>query len=191
MGGGAEAGVAGARLERHPPATSRIARGFDQPLVWVVLALLAFGLVMVYSASRSRCPTTRSSRATRPRYFLSRHALSLAVAFVAHWRWCRCRSSVGALGALALRRAWCCWWLVLVPGIGKGVNGARRWIPLGLMNFQPSELAKLAIALYAASYMVRKMDVKENFFQAVCRWRWRWASSACCCWPSPTWAPSW
>ena len=54
-----------------------------------------------------------------------------------------------------------------MPFIGKGVNGARRWIPLGLMNFQPSELAKLAIAMYAASYMVRKMDVKENFMQAV------------------------
>jgi len=56
---------------------------------------------------------------------------------------------------------------VLVPGIGKGVNGARRWIPIGVMNFQPSELAKLAMALYAAGYMVRKMDIKENFWRAV------------------------
>jgi hypothetical protein len=55
--------------------------------------------------------------------------------------------------------------VVLMPGHRQGVNGARRWLPLGRMNFQPSELAKLAIALYAASYMVRKMDVKENFFQ--------------------------
>jgi cell division protein FtsW len=57
--------------------------------------------------------------------------------------------------------------VVLVPFIGKGVNGARRWIPLGIMNFQPSELAKLGIALYAASYMVRKMDTREDFFHAV------------------------
>ncbi|HEX3142198.1 MAG TPA: putative lipid II flippase FtsW, partial [Rhizobacter sp.] len=57
--------------------------------------------------------------------------------------------------------------LVLIPHVGKGVNGARRWIPLGFTNFQPSELAKLAIALYAANYMVRKMEVKENFFRAV------------------------
>ena len=56
---------------------------------------------------------------------------------------------------------------MLVPFVGKGVNGARRWIPLGIMNFQPSELAKLAMAMYAAGYMVRKMDVKENFFRAV------------------------
>ncbi|MBN4663919.1 FtsW/RodA/SpoVE family cell cycle protein, partial [Escherichia coli] len=57
--------------------------------------------------------------------------------------------------------------VVLVPFIGKGVNGARRWIPLGILNFQPSELAKLAVALYAADYMVRRMEVKERFFRAV------------------------
>ena len=57
--------------------------------------------------------------------------------------------------------------LVLIPFIGKGVNGARRWIPMGIMSFQPSELAKLAIAMYAAGYMVRRMDVKENFVRAV------------------------
>jgi cell division protein FtsW len=57
--------------------------------------------------------------------------------------------------------------LVLVPFIGKGVNGARRWISFGIMNFQPSELAKLATIIYAADYMVRKMEVKEHFFRAV------------------------
>ena len=57
--------------------------------------------------------------------------------------------------------------LVLIPGVGKVVYGARRWLPLGIMNFQPSELAKLAIVLYASDYMVRKMDVKERFVQAV------------------------
>jgi cell division protein FtsW len=57
--------------------------------------------------------------------------------------------------------------LILVLFVGKGVNGAKRWISLGFMNFQPSELAKLAVLLYAADYMVRKMDVKEHFFRAV------------------------
>jgi cell division protein FtsW len=57
--------------------------------------------------------------------------------------------------------------LVLVPFIGKGVNGARRWISLGVMNFQPSELAKLAVVLYAANFMVRKIEVKESFSRAV------------------------
>jgi len=54
-----------------------------------------------------------------------------------------------------------------VPFIGKGVNGARRWIALGILNFQPSELAKFAVLLYASDYMVRKMEVKERFFRAV------------------------
>ena len=48
--------------------------------------------------------------------------------------------------------------IVLVPFVGKGVNGARRWIPLGVMNFQPSELMKLAVVLYAANYTVRKQE---------------------------------
>jgi cell division protein FtsW len=57
--------------------------------------------------------------------------------------------------------------LVLLPFIGKVVNFSRRWIPLGFMNFQPSELAKLAIAMYAANYMLRRMDTRERFFRAV------------------------
>jgi cell division protein FtsW len=57
--------------------------------------------------------------------------------------------------------------LVLVPHIGKVVYGARRWIALGPFSFQPSELVKFTILLYAADYMVRKMDVKERFFRAV------------------------
>jgi cell division protein FtsW len=57
--------------------------------------------------------------------------------------------------------------VVLVPHLGKGVNGARRWLALGPISFQPSELVKLSVLLYAANYMVRKMDVKERFFRAV------------------------
>jgi cell division protein FtsW len=56
---------------------------------------------------------------------------------------------------------------VLIPHIGKVVYGARRWIALGPFSFQPSELAKFAVLLYAADYMVRKMEVKERFFRAV------------------------
>jgi len=57
--------------------------------------------------------------------------------------------------------------LVLIPHVGKVVYGARRWIGVGSMSFQPSELAKFTVLLYAADYMVRKMDVKERFFHAV------------------------
>lgn len=148
-------------------ASSQRVSGIDQAMVWVVLALLALGLVMVYSASVALPDNPKFARYA-PTHFLSRHALALAIAFVA------------SLAVLQVPiRVWERWapWVfvaslallivVLVPFIGKGVNGARRWIPLGIMNFQPSELAKLGIALYAASYMVRKMDTRENFFHAV------------------------
>jgi cell division protein FtsW len=147
-------------------ASQRVS-GMDQAMVWVVLSLIALGLVMVYSASVALPDNPKFARYA-PTHFLSRHALALAIAFVA------------ALAVLQVPiRVWERWapWvfvaslvllvIVLVPFIGKGVNGARRWIPLGVMNFQPSELAKLGIALYAASYMVRKMDTRENFFHAV------------------------
>jgi cell division protein FtsW len=140
---------------------------FDHALVLVVLALVAFGLVMVYSASVALPDNPKFARYSAT-FFLSRHLLSigiglvcaLAVAQVPVTFWERHASLVFLL-ALVLLVA------VLIPGIGKVVNFSRRWIPLGVMNFQPSEFAKLAIAMYAASYMVRKMDVKENFVQAV------------------------
>ena len=56
---------------------------------------------------------------------------------------------------------------MLIPGVGTSVNGARRWLSLGLMNFQPSELAKFAMLMYAADYMERRMALKERFFRAV------------------------
>ena len=141
--------------------------GFDQALVWITVALLMWGLVMVYSASVAMPDNPKFARYAHT-HFLLRHMLSLVVAVV--------------MAVLAFQMPVAVWeklapWLfiaslvllmlVLVPFIGKGVNGARRWISLGFMNFQPSELAKFATVLYAADYMVRKMDVKERFFRAV------------------------
>ncbi len=142
-------------------------RGFDQPLVWVVVALLLWGMVMVYSASIAMPDNPKFAKYTHT-YFLVRHAMWVLTAFV------------GALIAFQVPVA--TWeksapWLfvaslvlliaVLIPGVGKVVYGARRWISLGPFSFQPSELAKFAVLLYAADYMVRKMDVKERFFRAV------------------------
>lgn len=141
--------------------------GFDQPLAWVVAGLLALGLVMVYSASVALHDNPKFA-SYPPTYFLARQALFIGVGFVA--------ALVTLSIPIAVWEKWAPWLfaaslalliVVLVPFIGKGVNGARRWIPLGFMSFQPSELAKLAMAMYAASYMVRKMDVKERFFKAV------------------------
>ena len=141
--------------------------GFDQSLIWVCVALLAWGLVMVYSASIALPDNPRFGRYS-PNYFVFRHAMWIGIAFVA------------ALIAFQVRMDW--WekaapWLfvvslalliaVLIPHVGSVVNGARRWIALGPMSFQPSEVAKITVLLYAADYMVRKMEVKERFFRAV------------------------
>jgi cell division protein FtsW len=142
-------------------------RGFDQPLVWVVAALLLWGTVMVYSASIAMPDNPRFSNYTHT-HFLVRHVVSIGVAFVAALiafqipvqTWEKVAPWLFIVSLVLLIA-------VLVPFIGKGVNGARRWIALGILNFQPSELAKFAVLLYAADYMVRKMEVKERFFRAV------------------------
>lgn len=141
--------------------------GFDQPLVWVTVALLAWGLVMVYSASIAMPENPRFAKYTHS-YFLVRHAAWLVLAFVAAllafqvpiatWEKSARWLFVASLVLLVV---------VLIPYVGKVVYGARRWIALGPLSFQPSELAKFTVLLYAADYMVRKMEVKERFFRAV------------------------
>lgn len=141
--------------------------GFDQALVWVTVALLAWGLVMVYSASIAMPENPKFARYTH-NHFLVRHMASVAIAFAAALiafqlplsAWEKAAPWLFVVSLLLLI-------VVLIPHVGKGVNGAKRWIPLGITGFQPSELAKLAVLLYASDYMVRKMEVKERFFRAV------------------------
>ena len=157
-------GGADYRSTRSTPAA---VLGFDQALLWVVLALLAWGLVMVYSASIAMPDNPRFGKIAST-HFLMRHVFALIVGFV--------------VALLAFQVSMATWervapWLfvvsivllvaVLIPHVGTVVNGARRWLSLGNMNFQPSELAKFAVLIYASDYMVRKMDVKERFFRAV------------------------
>jgi cell division protein FtsW len=141
------------------------AHGFDLMLVWVIVCLLSLSLVMVYSASIALPDSPRFARYS-PAFFFVRQLFAVGVGLGAalvvlqlpmkFWE----RATPWLLGlTLAL--------LVIVLVVGKGINGARRWLPLGVMNFQPSELAKFAIALYGASYMVRKLEQRENFWKSV------------------------
>ena len=152
---------------RTTPARPAQALGLDQALIWVVIGLLAWGLLMVYSASIAMPDNPRFGK-IEPYHFVLRHGIALGVGFVGALlafqvsmkTWERIAPKLFLL-ALVLMVA------VLVPGIGVVVNGARRWISLGIMNFQPSELAKFGVLIYAADYMVRRMEVKEKFFRAV------------------------
>ena len=153
----------GARVNGRPARMQSV----DQALVWVVVALLLWGMVMVYSASIAMPDNPRFSRYSHT-HFLTRHVISMAVgcimallAFQVRMEtWEKVARPLFVFSLILLA-------VVLIPFIGKGVNGARRWISFGIMNFQPSELAKLATIIYAANYMVRKMEVKEKFFKAV------------------------
>lgn len=142
-------------------ARSRM-KEYDQPLVFVVLFLLLFGMVMVYSASVA-LPDSNKYAAYSQYYFLIRQAIFILLGLL--------------LGLAAFRvkiDQWQAWapkfyvvtlillTLVLIPGIGKGVNGAHRWLSFKIFNLQPSELMKLVIVIYAADFTVRKQEVMHR-----------------------------
>jgi cell division protein FtsW len=135
---------------------------YDKPLVWVALSLMLLGMVMVYSASIA-LPESTKYGGYKHTHFLMRQAVFIGIALV--------------LGIIAFRVPIDIWRraapylflatlvllvLVLVPGIGRDVNGAKRWLPFKIFNIQPSEVMKLIIVLYAADYTVRKQEVMHR-----------------------------
>ncbi len=136
---------------------------YDRVLAWLTLLMLALGLVMVYSASIAIAEASRIT-GHQPTYYLVRHgafiAVSLALAVIAFQiplrGWQVLAPYLFMLGLALLA-------LVLVPGIGREVNGAQRWLSLYFFNLQPSELMKLAVVIYAADYTVRKAAYTHSF----------------------------
>jgi len=168
---GAAEGVLPVNLGSYDYAKNASTQGkiqnIDQAMVWVVVTLLMWGMIMVYSATIAMPDNPKFARYSQT-HFLMRHIISILIGFgvallvfqipLEIWEKNARPLFIFALILLAL---------VLVPFIGKGVNGARRWISFGVFTFQPSEFAKLAVIIYASDYMVRKMEVKERFFRAV------------------------
>jgi cell division protein FtsW len=144
---------------RAPKPTAEL----DFSLLWLVLGLMAIGLVMVYSASIAIAEAARYT-GHNGEYYLIRQGIFIVLgvgagiaAFQVPMRvWQQAAPYLFLAGLLLLV-------VVLIPGIGREVNGSRRWIPLGFANLQPSELMKLLAVLYAADYTARKSAVMDDF----------------------------
>jgi cell division protein FtsW len=148
-------------------APRRMPAEVDLTLLWSGLILLLIGMVMVYSASIAIAEAGRAT-GNHPAYYLVRQGVFLTVGLIAAGlsfqvplsAWQKIAPWLFVAGFVLLA-------LVLIPGIGRDVNGARRWLPMGFFNPQPSELMKLFAVLYAADYTVRKMphmhDLKKAF----------------------------
>jgi len=92
---------------------------------------------------------------------------------------------------MLLLASFCLLVLVMVPGFGVQVNGARRWFAAGPIQFQPSELMKLALVLYVARYLADHPKRMRGFARRWPPWRSWPHRPACWSWPSPTLEPPW
>jgi cell division protein FtsW len=136
---------------------------FDPVIMWLAAALLGLGVVMVYSASIAIAEAAIYSGG-QSHYYLLRHVIALALVIV-----------VAVVIVQVPMRSWqiaapylfmacvALLFVVLIPGVGREVNGSQRWLGYGGISFQPSELAKLFVVLYAADYTVRKAAHMASF----------------------------
>lgn len=143
------------------PARLRTELKLDPALLLIVTTLLLGGFVILASASI----TVSDNVAGEPFFYVQRQLLAAVIGIAAAtfclyvpMRVWRSLSPIMLLGAIALLS------LVLVPGIGYEVNGARRWIRLGVINLQVSEPARLCLLMYLAGYVVRQQKtLRESF----------------------------
>jgi cell division protein FtsW len=135
---------------------ARVEPDFDPTVIWLAAAMLGLGIVMVYSASIAIAEAAKFTNG-QVQYYLVRHLIAVGV---------------GVVGAIAVVQVPMRYWqlaapylfaisvallvIVLIPGVGREVNGSQRWLGYGALRLQPSELAKLFVVIYAADYTVRK-----------------------------------
>ena len=138
------------------------AASYDQMLLWVTFIMLGLGLVMVYSASIAMAEADKAV-GHQSTYFLVRQAIFIVIGLVAGFvtfqvpvTWWQKMAPYLFLTGLALLV------LVLIPHVGRNVNGSQRWLSLVVINLQPSELMKLFSAMYVADYAVRKAPQMDS-----------------------------
>lgn len=164
-------GGAGELVQSYQPHYAGPKRAYLQPsldtgVMYLVAMLLLFGLVMVYSASIGMPESTLFAKFT-PTHFLIRQAAYIAVSVGMAWvafqiplaQWQKYSPHIFVLAIVLL--------LIVLTPLGKASNNARRWIPFFSFSLQPSELMKLAVILFTASYCVRKQHLITHFKQGM------------------------
>ena len=135
----------------------------DYILLFIVLALLSIGLIMVFSAS-----PTMAMKLGDPYYYLKRQILFMILGFLA--------LLLGFKIDYNYLKEWSPWFLggsicllllLFIPGLGQEISGAVRWLNLGLFSFQPSEITKLALIVYLSSSIADKKDKIKNFLEGL------------------------
>ena len=129
---------------------------FDNQLLWTVIGLIVFGLIMVTSSSMA-------FNESDPFFYTQRELIQIGMSlflmcitlYIPMQRWQQFGSVLLILSIVML---------IVVLGIGSSINGASRWIPLGVFNFQPAELSKLSLFLFLAGYLARKSEEVQSGF---------------------------
>ncbi|OTQ75204.1 MULTISPECIES: cell division protein FtsW [unclassified Gilliamella] len=129
---------------------------FDNQLLWTVIGLIVFGLIMVTSSSMA-------FNESDPFFYTQRELIQIGMSlflmgitlYIPMQRWQQFGSVLLILSIIML---------IVVLGIGSSINGASRWIPLGVFNFQPAELSKLSLFLFLAGYLARKSEEVQSGF---------------------------
>jgi cell division protein FtsW len=138
----------------------------DPLLLGIGISLLCIGLVAIASASIEY----GDFHFGNPWHHTSRHALYLAMGVTAGAvTYMTPTQSLKQFSAWLLFLAFGLLILVLMPGIGREVNGAQRWLPLGPLTFQPSEFVKFALLLYVAGYLVRQEEAVRYQWQGLAK----------------------
>ena len=142
------------------PRERMVMHHYDQWLLWITLIMLGLSLVMVYSASIASAEA-KSALGHQSTYYLLRQGVYIVLGLTAGAicfqmplsQWQKMAPFLFLVGVFLL---------VLVLIVGRSINGSQRWLPLGIVNLQPSEFVKLFTAMYVADYAIRKSDQMDS-----------------------------
>jgi len=151
-----------ASVNAVPPGRTAM-RNYDMVLIVASAILVGIGILMVYSAAIALADGPRGQNLSRYSFVIRQSVFAVIGTFLA--------TLVLTVPIQAWRRT-CIWFfgfavvlliLVLIPGIGRKANNAWRWLPIGPLTFQPSEMMKLAMVVFTADYVIRKQEYIQSF----------------------------